>query len=170
MIKTILFSRIKIIFTAIMLSLLIIPIGHTLVDSTFFFFSTISNLIWIIVIISTPILLLINLFFFRGLDSYIKWRNLFLIFFLFDLTLCISNYVPVLSSLANLGYIHMAPADIIMRTFTMILCFVLIYKWLQGAYPTEMHSTGKVIVTTFATTQIILFSIAAWGNYLALVR
>ena len=72
--------------------------------------------------------------------------------------------------MSNLGYIHMAPFDIILRTVTMVICFKLIYKWLQGAYPVEMHPDGKAIVMTFATTQIILFSIAAWGNYLALVR
>jgi len=147
-----------------LLSLLIIPIGLTLIVHTEEFLTPTSNFLAIILGLVFIPLFLINLIFGKAYIYYKKWWKLLLVLLNVDILLFISNRIPNLSALANLGYIHMSMGDIIVRVMSLIACGTLLVMWTNKNVAAEDKEIAKLIIKTFFITQILIFTFAAVIN------
>jgi len=170
-------SKTHLIIWGILYTLLVIPYGAQLVPplggvDDFIFgriAGSVSNIYYLIIILLSPLLLIISAISTSKNRLFGKWKKLFGIIFMINILICISNYVPFLSAVGNLGYAQLLIPDILLRAIALWYSYKLLTLWIVQKYPAEMHEEGRGIMKYFGNTQIIVFLIIEILSYFQFV-
>jgi len=94
-----------------------------------------------------------------------KWFKILSAYTFMCICFLASDNLYGLSTVANLGYGNMAPAEILMRGVVLIICFVIIEKVIVPTYQDKEREVARRISRIISFTTMLLYLIVTFYYY-----